>query len=323
MPLCAQTALFKQIFTTILEIMSSLSYNYCMEKFLSHFSAALIWDIPYIESVLGLKAKETGLVDITVARQNARYQAKSKKVHSCELPLPAGAIKSHNGIMVASPELLFLELAGKLSIHRLILLGLQLCSHSPGSPYEAITTKQKLYKFLEKTSWHYGHRKAVRAVKYVENGSASIMESIAYMILSLPHSLGGYGLNGAIFNYEILVKSKKKVCLGQVRYFTDLYYKKVKLAVEYDSFTYHTSPSEQGKDVVRAALLERHGVEVMRLSTIQLYDSHACRVFAYNLATRLGKRMQIRAKRFDEMHALIRELLPDGKPDSRPDGRRL
>jgi hypothetical protein len=149
-----------------------------MEKFFSHFSAALIWDIPYIESVLGLKAIETGSVDITVFGQNLRYQAKNKKVHSCDLPLPAGAIISRSGKMVASPKLLFLELASRLTIHRLILLGLQLCSHSPGNPYEAITTKQKLYKFLEKTSRHYGHRKAIRAVKYVENGSASIMESI-------------------------------------------------------------------------------------------------------------------------------------------------
>lgn len=277
---------------------------------MSHFSAALIWDIPYIESVLGLKANETGLVDITVLGQNARYQAKNKKIHSCDLPLPVGAIKSLSGKMVASPELLFLELASKLSIHRLILLGLQLCSHSPGNPYEAITTKQKLYKFLEKTPWHYGHRKAMRAVKYVENGSASIMESITYMILALPHSLGGYGLNGTIFNYEILVKSKARMRPGQVRCFTDLYYKKAKLAVEYDSFAYHNSPSDQGKDVVRSALLERQGVKVMHLSTIQLYDKDACRVFSYNLAVRLGKRIQIRTKKFDQMHALLRELLP-------------
>ena len=66
MTLCAQTALFKQLCTAILEILSNLSNSYCMEKFLSHFSAAIIWDIPYIECVLGLKAKETGSVDITV-----------------------------------------------------------------------------------------------------------------------------------------------------------------------------------------------------------------------------------------------------------------
>lgn len=291
-----------------------------MKEYLSHFSAAEKWDIPYIEAVLGFKIAETDPAHITVSEQNARFRNNGKKVHSCELVLPAGAVITRNGRTVASPELLFLELACKLSIHRLILLGLQLCSHPPGFPSEAITTKQKLKTFLVKAQGHRGHRKAVRAVKYVENGSASIMESLAYMILALPHALGGYGLNGAVFNHEIKLKSEARIRLGQSHCFTDLYYKQAKLAVEYESFAYHNNPSEQGKDVMRSAILERQGVDVMHLSTIQLYNRDACRDFAYNLATRLGKRMQIRTKRFNEMHALVRELLPDGKPVPEPEG---
>ncbi len=284
-----------------------------MKKYLSHFSAAEMWNIPYIEAALGLKANETGLADITVTNQNARYQIKSTKIHFCGLTLPMGAVISRNGSMIASPELLFLELAGELSIHRLILLGLQMCSHLPGKPFDAITTKQKLIAFLAKASGHQGHRKAVRAVKYVQNGSASILESIVCMIITLPHSLGGYGLKGAVFNYEIKLKGEARIRLGQNRCFTDLYYGQAKLAVEYESFAYHNSPSEQGKDVMRSAMLERCGIAVMRLSTIQLYDRKACRDFAYNLAVRLGKRMQIRAKKFEKMHELLRELLPSRK----------
>lgn len=280
-----------------------------MDKYVSHSSAAKMWDIPYIEAVLG-STKQADSADITVSDRKARYRTKNKKIHSSELALPPGAVILHKGKMVASPELLFLELASKLSIHRLILLGLQLCSHPPGKPSEAITTKQKLNKFLEKTLGHIGHRKALRAVKYTENGSASVMESLAYIILTLPHSLGGYGLKGAVFNYEVMVKSKARMGLGEIRCYTDLYYKQVKLAVEYESFAYHSSPSELGKDALRSALLERQGVDVMHLSTIQLYDMDACRVFAFNLAARLGKRMQIRAKSFDEMHTLLRKLLP-------------
>jgi hypothetical protein len=288
-------------------------YHSHMKEYLSHFSAAQVWNIPYLEAVIGFNTAESGLTEITVSKQNDRLRKKGRLVHSCELALPAGAIATRNGRKVSSPELLFLELAGKLSIHRLILLGLQLCSHSPGNPSEAITTKQRLKAFLAKTSGARGYRKALRAVKYVENGSASIMESLAYMILTLPHALGGYGLGGAVFNHEIKLKSESQILLGQGRCFTDLYYRKVRLAVEYESFTYHSSPSEQGKDVMRSAILERQGIDMMRLSTIQLYDEDACRCFACNLAARLGKRMQIRAKKFNEMHANLRALLPDGK----------
>lgn len=284
-----------------------------MKKYLSHFTAAEMWNIPYIGAVLGTKTNEVDPDDITVTEHDARFSNNGKKVHACELALPVGAIISRNGIMVASPELLFLELACQLSIHRLILLGLQLCSHPPGIPSQAITTRQKLKTLLMKTPGHRGHRKALRAVKYIENGSASIMESIAYMILTLPHSLGGYGLKGAVFNYEIKLKNEARLRLGQNRCFTDLYYKQAKLAVEYESFVYHNRPLELGKDMMRSAALERQGLEVMRLGTIQLYDRDACKDFAYNLAARLKKRMQIRTKKFDEMHALLRGLLPDGK----------
>jgi hypothetical protein len=288
-----------------------------MKEYLSHFLAAQEWGIPYIDDVLGLKNEETGSLDITVSNPNKRVHNNGKKGHSCELDLPVGAVTTRNDKVVASPEFLFLELACELSIHRLILLGLQLCSHSLGG--KPITTKQKLIKFLEKTPGHRGHRKAIRALKYVENDSASIMESLVYMILTLPHALGGYGLNGAVFNHEIKLNREAGTHLGQSSCFADLYYKQAKLAVEYDSFTYHSSPSEQGKDMARSAILERQGIAVMHFSTIQLYNREASKVFAFNLAARLGKRIYIRTRRFDEMHVLMRELLPKQTPASKPE----
>jgi hypothetical protein len=284
-----------------------------MKGYLSHFSSAIHWDIPYIEAIIGTEVTETDLVDITVSERCTGVD-KKYRMHLCELNLPVGAVISRNGTMVASPELLFLQLANKLDIHRLILLGLQLCSHPPGNPSKAITSKQKLKTFLAKTTGHRGHRKALRAVKYLENGSASIMESIAYMILTLPHALGGYGLDGAVFNHEIILKDETGKRLGQKRCFMDLYYIAAKLAVEYDSFTFHNSPQEQGKDAIRSVILGRQGIEVIHLNTFQLYDKDACRDFALYLASRLGRRIQIRTKNFDKMHTILRTLLPAGKP---------
>lgn len=280
-----------------------------MKEYLSHFSSAIHWNIPYIESVIGTEITESDLVDFTVSERCAGSYKKGR-IHLCKLDLPVGAVKKINGQMVASPELLFLQLASKLDIHRLILLGLQLCSYPPGSPSGAITTKQKLRTFLAKTSGHRGQRKAIRATMYLENGSASVMESIAYMILTLPYVLGGYGLKGAVFNHEIRLKDEAGKRLGQKRCFADLYYGPAKLAVEYESFAFHSSPLEQGKDAIRSEILGRQGVIVMHLSTIQLYDKDACKDFAFNLATRLGKRIQIRTKKFNEMNTLLRALLP-------------
>ncbi len=284
-----------------------------MKGYISNFAAARMWNIPFVETVIGYEISGIDAADITVTKYNARSRINGKKVHSTEFALPSGAVTNKEGRMVASPELLFLELASKLSLHRLILLGLQLCSHPPGLPSAAITTKKNLDIFIAKTAGYHGRKKALRAMKYVRDGSASIMESLAYMILGLPHVLGGYGLNGAVFNHEIRLLDEAKIRLGQNRCFVDLYYKQAKLGVEYESFTYHSSPMGHGKDAIRSAVLLRRGVYMMHLNTIQLYDRYACRDFAYNLATRLGRRIQIRTKKFDEMHTFLRELLPSEK----------
>lgn len=142
-----------------------------MKEYLSHFSAAILWNIPYIDNIIGYKIVDIDSTDITVSEHNARFYRNGKLVHSCELALPKSAITTRNGKAVASPELLFLELASKLGIHRLILLGLELCAHPPGEQSKSITTEQKLKKFLAKTKGHRGHNNAARAVKYVKDGS--------------------------------------------------------------------------------------------------------------------------------------------------------
>lgn len=281
-----------------------------MKKYLSHLSAAVYWNIPYIEAVLGSEIAKAKTVDFTVTKNSERFQTKGCIIHLCETRLPRGAVVNRDGEMVASPELMFLQLAPKLNIHTLILLGLQLCSHPVGKSFNAITTKKELETFAIKASGHHGRLKALQAIKYIEDGSASIMESVAYMILTLPHALGGYGIKGATFNFEITLKEQTGKRLGQQRCFVDLYYKSAKLAVEYDSFTFHNSPSEQGQDAIRSVILNRHGIEVMHLNTIQLYDQNACTDFATQLAHSLGKRIQIRSGKFDEMNTLLRALLP-------------
>jgi len=232
-----------------------MCYSAYMKEYLSYYSAAAFWNIPYIEAVLGSEISRANPASFVVSQRSVRSPRKGRTRNLCELNLPSGAVISRDGMVVASPELMFLQLASKLDIHKLILLGLQLCSYSPGNPSLAITNKKKINDFLSKTSGHRGHKNALRAVKYIEDGSASVMESMAYMILTLPHVLGGFGLNGAVFNHEIKLKEEAGKRLGQKRCFVDLYYKQAKIAVEYDSFAFHNNPFEQGKDAKRSAIL--------------------------------------------------------------------
>jgi hypothetical protein len=281
-----------------------------MNTFLSHFSAASYWQIPHIEEVLALDKNDFDLVYNTVSSRGKKYVKKGHKIYLSMMKLPEGGVIKVDHIFVASPELVFLQLSSHISLHRLILLGLQLCSFPPGCPDKAITTKNKLRKFIDKVPGHPGRQNSQRALKYIEDGSASLMESLAYMILCLPHTLGGYGLSGAVFNYKVQLKGEATQLLGQRYCFIDIFYKQEKVAVEYDSFSFHNNPTAQGRDAIRSEVLHKMGFEMMHLKTIQLYNLKACDDFVINLSRRLGRRIRFRAKKYETMRSQLRALLP-------------
>ena len=292
-----------------------------MDIYLSHISAANFWQVPCIEIIAKDLHEKTGdKKHFTFTDPKRLWRRKAVISYLCQTELPSNALVSTEGFPVSSPELLYLQLANCLKTEQLILLGLQLCSHPPGKSNEALSSKQKLCRFMNKIDRHRGKEKAIRSLKYIENGSASVMESLAFMILTLPNFMGGYGLKGATFNQQIELNSNLAKRLEQKNCFVDLYFKDRKIAVEYDSFAWHQSPSDQGRDALRTSILKRQGIEVYSLSTIQLYDEDACKDFAYNLAKSMDKRIQIRSKRFPEKHLELRRLLPRQKKEYQEEG---
>ena len=284
------------------------------KEYVSHLSAAQMWKIPLLDQVLDMGYmsghQSTQLIDITVPHQNMKHKKKGRVTHVCEKPLPSGAVVRLDETWVSSPELIFLELANSLEIRRLILLGIQMCSKSTSKGEKSVSTKRKLEIFLNKTKGYRGHTKAVRALKYVEDGSASIMESLTFMLLTLPHSYGGYGLGGAHFNHEILLNAEAKRQLGKSRCIVDLYYAKAKLGIEYNSLAHHSTAFEQGEDTKRVSTLERQGINIISVTPIQIYRQNSCEEIAYNIASRLGKRIRIRTKDFETARMELRQLLP-------------
>jgi len=285
-----------------------------MKYFTSHYTAAHAWSIKNLDVIFAGYEDDAQQNHITYVCKSERRFTTGQVTHLCTRLLPAGAVVSRDEKFIASAELVFLQLANQLDIHRTILLGLQLCAYPPGQSDKALTTKQKLINFSLKMKGHRGTRRALQALRYVKNGSASIMESLAYMKLALPNFLGGYGLSDLQLNYEIHLKNEKRRYPSQQRYFVDIYYKDAKLAVEYDSHKHHQSPLEQGRDAMRAAILEKQGISVVSFKTIQLYNEDAFQDFAENLAKRLGKRIRIKSVSFHPMSQRLQELLPRQSP---------
>lgn len=284
-----------------------------MDRYLSHLSAAAYYNIPHIDIILGDKLDNLDLVDYTVTSPSKRNKVEGQRIHLCTTPMPEDAVRLlDSGEYVASAELVFLNLAYDLDFRELVFLGNQLCSREKPWSEESITTKSKLKKVITGAVKSRGRRKALRALKYIEDGSCSVMETLVFMVLTLPNRHGGFGLREAKFNHEIILDFKSRKTLNMYDYncFVDLFYEIKNLALEYDSDAHHSTPEELAKDAKRCSVIENLGYTVMSMSTQQLQDTFDCLAFVKALAKKLGKRIRIRTKKFEDNYNKIRSFLP-------------
>ena len=56
-----------------------------MNAFISYFTAAAYWNVPYIETVLGYRIDETSTVDFTVSKLAARSRTDGMIDLLCEI----------------------------------------------------------------------------------------------------------------------------------------------------------------------------------------------------------------------------------------------
>ncbi len=208
------------------------------------------------------------------------------------------------------PELAYLQLASTLEIPKLILLGILLCSKPNTKDQKPVTTKQRLLHRIHSASGLKGKSKALRALQYVEDSCRSPLEALLFMLLSLPHALGGYGLSGFIFDYEIVLNGENAKVLGKRSVFADLYHEETRLILEYDSKEFHSDPKSLAYDAKRSTALIRQKYDVFSIRTEQLYDEGKFLIVVKNISSKLGKRIRIRCKSFTRQHALLRSLLP-------------
>ncbi len=288
------------------------------QKYISRISAARLQNIPYIDTILEtaplIDSTAKPLLHQTVSSLKERNRTKKMNeeiiFHVITKPLPSGAVVKHKGIWISSPELVFMELAGELSFHRTLLLGLSICGYPAGHPEKALANTKKIQKLLEKTRWHSGNVKASKAAKYLADGSASIIESFVFLLLTLPHHYGGYGLKGAEFNHKISLEGKD-TALKKKYVYADLYWKQAKLIVEYDSKQYHDNTNSWVNDAIRLAALRKLGYTVISINTAQLYNTEAFREQAYVIAQCLKKRIRIRDAGFLKAQEELRSILPE------------
>ena len=257
-------------------------------------------------------------VQVLIVKTEARTRTPSVLSHVWPDVPERSLASAGEGFFVSTPEFCFVQMATRLSIARLIQLGFELCGtyalvhDGPAQKREApLTSVTKLRAFLEANPDMRGCKKARRALSYVQDGSASPMESILAMLLCLPYRLGGYGLEWPQLNCRIDVPASMRKMADRSYCKGDLCWPEKSLCLEYDSELHHADAERRDSDARRRSTLITLGYTVVTVTPGQVMDSGALNRLAHQIAKLTGKRLRYEDPGFTRAHLALRAELFD------------
>lgn len=259
--------------------------------------------------------------EITVGSLSSlRRLKKVRRTHVSSEPLPEGSIFDvGGGLFVASPELCFFQLASRLPLAKLLRLGLEICgtyslpaNEAAYAEHEikekgfknrpALSSVERLSSFLARSRGQLDQRQLTSVLHYIANGSASPMESKLLILLALPYRHGGFGL--PLPELDALVepgravkklsdkKESNRSSSGIKDYRCDFYWRELKLAVEYDSDSYHLLSKQKADDSKKKNYLLSRGIQVITVSKLQMQSVMETERVAHQIAARHGRRLK-------------------------------
>ncbi len=247
-------------------------------------------------------------IDVLVFSEKERRRSKSVVCHSWETNLPTNAFHLGRGVYVSSPEFIFLQMAQKLTFAQLVALGCELCGTyvllpenvlHPGSLDEMpkrltpLTSIARISTFLASAGKANGKAKAMRALKYLVEGSRSPMETMVYMLLCLPVMEGGYGLPKPEMNADIPLDHEAQTIAQRQHCQGDLCWLYHKLDIEYHGEV-HVGAAQMKSDVGRELGIEHMGWRVITVTSPQVFNADRFETVAKEAASRIGKRLRAR-----------------------------
>lgn len=257
------------------------------------YAAAFVSSVPHLHDLSQVSwLFGDARLDVLVPSRGARRVIKGARCHSWPWPLPRGAfcpLVDH--VYVSSPEFLFMQLAGRGSLERALCLGYELAGTyardrdvSGGMrPRGTISSVAAMRASVAEGGPFLGAKPVSQALGHVLDGSASPMETMLAILLTLPADLGGYGLPTPELNAAVEVMGPQAPKVLHV----DALYRDGGLALEYEGGG-HATKTQLERDSIRRAELASAGIEVMTVTRPQVYEVARMDEVARHVAARLG-----------------------------------
>lgn len=209
-----------------------------------------------------------------------RFRPDSYCYTVCSRPIPAPAFYLVNrSVCIASPQLVFVQLATTLPLVLLIKLGDELCGMYTSTFDEekrdrqrdaVLCTVEELRSFIDSATWMRGSARARKALPFIVEGSCSARETELEMLLCLPPRHGGYGFPKPQMNMRVDFNREARAFAKQAYARCDLCWPDCKLDVEYDGRAWHEDEERAWHDKARANGLQQMGYRVISVSKTEL-----------------------------------------------------
>ncbi|MBQ9814542.1 MAG: hypothetical protein IJM53_02500 [Lachnospiraceae bacterium] len=175
-----------------------------------------------------------------------------------EVPCP-GLGPMHK-VLVACPELCFVQLAPQLHFEELVYLGFELCGTYVFDKFaaagqlrrEQIATADSIRDYVSQAHDMKGLIKARQAARYLIDNSNSPMESKIVTNAVLPFFRGGYAVPFPVLNERAQLTVKGEKALRQDEVVPDALWRRQRVTLEYDSDLTHLSSEQHDRDQNRS-----------------------------------------------------------------------
>jgi hypothetical protein len=256
-------------------------------------------------------------IDLICADRASRSKSLLANSHVWTLPEGTGFfIKVAKDIYIASPEFCFLQLSRNCDAVQLLKIGFELCgiySLDSASDYgfrnrKPLTNVAAIKRLATKIP-NARIGTARKILEFLRDGSASPMETCLALTFGLPARYGGYGLGVPEMNKEIAISERETPNISHNNYHCDLYWDGPRVAVEYNSRSFHFEEYSIEQDASRINNLQVVGVQVIALTRLHARSPQKLDTAAHSLAKLMGKRIRSSYTDTEQRHSNLRKQL--------------
>ena len=233
-------------------------------------------------------------------------------------PIAGMFCKVRDKAYVTSPEMTFVQMATRLDIIDLLLLGMEFCgsyAYFPNSTRSdkrpPITSKRRLVGFCSRaaSAGVRGATTALKAARLIVDNSNSPAETSLVLYLCLPVRMGGYGFPYPSMNPEDRLGKHASSVYGYSSMRCDLHWIDEHVVVEYDSDQEHLSSQSASNDARRRNLLNYKDTTVFTVRKPIIASQVAFDAFVKELAPSLGRHLRPRIMEFTKVRFELRNAL--------------